>query len=202
MGVQRPLIFGLVFDNAIHKLSSVPTQYPGTGPFSGLKTDDKIVKAILKWTGRQWRMHGVNRIVCISLCLEVKQNKDNRQNSSTLGWRIWIFHQNCKWLTDWLSHLFSSQSVLVVSTVTDEQGIPLPQLCGDQSGAAALALVVTVSALDSQESLWDSRWKRFGGTSLFFPLLSDTEDEIGRMEESPQWEYRIFPLVWYLTLYQ
>lgn len=194
MGVRCPIIFDLVFDNAIHKLSSVPTQYPGTGPFSGLKTDDKIVKAILKWTGSQWRMCGVNRIVCKSLCLEVKQNKDNRQNSSTLGWRIWILHQNCKWLTDWLSHLFSSQSVLVVSTVTDEQGHHYRSSAGTK--AAPLPW------------LWWSRCLHWtlrraseppdgkGSEELVFfsPLLSDTGDEIGRMEESPQWEYRIFPL--------
>lgn len=115
-------------------------------------------------------MCGVNRIVCKSLCLEVKQNKDNRQNSSTLGWRIWILHQNCKWLTDWLTVAPLLVSVRVGCVHSDRwAGTPLPQLCGDQSGAAALALVVTVSALDSQESLWASRWKRFGGTGLFFP---------------------------------
>lgn len=67
-------------------------------------------------------MCGANHIVCISLCLVVKQNKDSSQNSFTLDWRIWILHQNCKWLTDWLSHLDSSQSVSAVSRVTDEQG--------------------------------------------------------------------------------
>lgn len=99
MGVQWPLIFGLVFDNAIHKLSSVPTQYPGTGPFSGLKTDDKIVKAILKWTGSQWRMRGVNRIVCVS-----RGKTEQRQLTKLI--HAWLKNLNFTselQVTDWLT---------------------------------------------------------------------------------------------------
>lgn len=86
------------------------------------QTEDKITKTILNWTGSQRRRCRVNPIGCISLHLAVKQNKGRRQNSSVRHWTIWILHQNCKWRTDWLSHLDSSQSPLVVSTVTHEQG--------------------------------------------------------------------------------
>lgn len=108
----------------------------------------------------------------LHISLSWSKTEQTQQTKLTHAWQKNLHFASELQLTDWLTVAPLLVSVHLGGVHSDRWArTPLPQLCRDQSGAAVLALVVTVSALDSQESLWASRWKRFGGTSLFFVLF-------------------------------